>query len=332
MQIQFEANGPRCAVITRTGVLLHSFEHSMPQLDLVGDLGGALRHGAISSDGRWLAVGGLTRLGLWDLSQQAPPTMAVEAEHARAFFSPDASELFAFWTPGHARWRIQPGAAVGAPPTLTPLPTPKAGRIMSGQFTSNSLILGTDQGVLILPKSDVLAEGFQSDNLRDVPGEVSPNGTLLALRFLRAMPVYELNPWKKVQHLAFDVDLLAHTFTPKGDELVVANRTGVTFLDTDRWKAQRTMPITLDRNTRLIFAPDGRTFWLARDASTGALHDTKTFETLLPLPNGMTPLALSPDAHHLVVSVDGQRLQVWDLTEVWERFRELGVDWVKSGP
>ena len=41
----------------------------------------------------------------------------------------------------------------------------------------------------------------------------------------------------------------------------------------------------------------------------------------------MCPLALSPDGLRLAVSVDAQRLQVWDLAELHAHFRELGLDW-----
>jgi hypothetical protein len=41
----------------------------------------------------------------------------------------------------------------------------------------------------------------------------------------------------------------------------------------------------------------------------------------------MFPLAVSPDGKWLAVSVDGRRLQAWDLAWIGEQFRDLGVDW-----
>jgi hypothetical protein len=142
------------------------------------------------------------------------------------------------------------------------------------------------------------------------------------------MWIFQLSPWKTLGDAGrFDADLVAHRFTPQGDELAVASRTGVTFLDTDRWAPQRKFSAPLDRNARLLFTPNGRAFWLARDARTAALHDTHTFETLLPLPSGMTPLALSSDGQRVAVTVDAQRLQLLDLMVLHEQFRELGLDW-----
>ena len=327
MQMQFQADGPRCAVVTRTGVLLHSFEHSVPHRELTGDLGGSLRHGAFSPDGRWLAVGGLARLGVWDWTREAPAAMAVEAEHATPFFSPDGSELFAFWVENHARWRIKPGTGDTSPPDLAPLAAPNAKRVYSGHFVSDALVLGTGDGVLIVPGADIASKAGQLFEIGYTRGQVSANGLWLAARRTTTVQVYRLNQWEGARFLKFDSDLQAHAFAPDSSELAVASRTGVVFFDTNRWQPQRSLSAPLDRNTQLIFTPDGRAFWLARDARTAALHDTHTFETLLPLPSGMTPLALSPDGRHLAVSVDTRRVQVWDLAEVRERFRELGVDW-----
>jgi WD40 repeat protein len=122
-------------------------------------------------------------------------------------------------------------------------------------------------------------------------------------------------------------EVLTEAFTPRCDELAVATYTSITFLDTNRWEPQRRFPVSLDRIPQIIFTPDGRAFWLVHDARTAVLHDTRTFETLLRLPTGTLPLAISPDGRHLAVSVDARRVQVWDLADVRKRFRELGVFW-----
>jgi hypothetical protein len=43
----------------------------------------------------------------------------------------------------------------------------------------------------------------------------------------------------------------------------------------------------------------------------------------------MLPLALSADGQRVAVSVDAQRLQLWDLAEVRAQFRQLGLDWAE---
>jgi len=260
-----------------------------------------------------------------------PAVIVSEAEYAKPFFSPDGSELFAFWEQKLARWRIKAGAGTNSSlPALTPLPAPQTSRVYSGHFVSNSLVLGTVEGAQVLPAADVAAGAAERFGLGEMFGEVSANGLWIASRFSRFLCVYQLRPWQRVGDWAFDSESRAHVFTPRSDELAVASANGVTFLDTNRWAPTRSLLAPLDRNAQLIFTPDGRAFWLARDARNAALHDTKTFETLLPLPSGMIPLALSPDGRHLAVSVDSRRVQVWDLVEVRERLRELGLDWSEN--
>jgi hypothetical protein len=290
---------------------------------LIGDLGGGIRHGAFSPDGRWLAAGGLTRLGLWDLKGEAPAAVAVEAENAKPFFMPDGSELFAFWVQGHGRWRIAAGNDVRSPPKSTALPPLQAKRIYSGQFTSNSLVLGTGSGALIVPHTNLTAAGVQPGYVGYVTGEVSPDGKWFAGLKGNTLLTFRLNPWTRSHSDIFDADLLAHAFAPRGDELAVASRTGVTFLDTKRWKRQRHLPAPVQRYPQLIFNPDGRAFWLARDARVATLYDTQTFEPLVRLPVGLTPLALSPDGRYLAASVDARQLQLWDLVELRTRLEEL---------
>jgi hypothetical protein len=139
--------------------------------------------------------------------------------------------------------------------------------------------------------------------------------------------IYQLRPWNGMRFVAMDADVVAEAFTSRSDELAVCTFTSVSFLDSNRWEIQRRFPVSLDRNARIIFMPDDDSFWLVRDGRTAALHDTHTFETLLPLPVGTVPLAVSPDGYHLAVSVDGEHLQLWDVRDLRKQLGELGLDW-----
>jgi hypothetical protein len=189
--------------------------------------------------------------------------------------------------------------------------------------------LGTQNGVLAMPARDVASSPPRRLTRESIGGEVSPNGQWLAVRFRKLWEVRELNTWKHLAGKSVSAELVAHAFTPAGDELVFASMAGLTFLSTNDWKPRRHFALPLDHHAQLHFAPDGRTFWLTRDARTAALHDTRTFETLLQLPNGMTPLALGADGRHLAVSVDRHRVQVWDLAEARRQMRALGLDWAE---
>ena len=332
-QLQFDTEGLRGAVIDRTRVLIYSLERSVPCRELIGDLGGSLRQGAVSPDGRWLAVGGAQRLGLWDLSREGPAAVITEPKNATPFFSPDSSQLFAFWGDGFARWRITAGPDPAATPRLTALPIYKPGRISSAGFAAGSLVLGTLEGAIIVPGADLATGPGERFDFGYANGKISPNGSWGAFR--KDNPpfemVYRLKPWDGLKFIEADAEVFAEAFTPGSDELAVATETSVTFLDTHRWERQRRFPVLLGRHTELIFAADGEAFWLVHDAGSAALHDTRTFETLLPLPVGTIPLAVSPDGVHLAVSVDAWRVQLWNMVEVRKQLRELGLDWGREG-
>jgi hypothetical protein len=66
---------------------------------------------------------------------------------------------------------------------------------------------------------------------------------------------------------------------------------------------------------------------VAKDQRSAGLYDARTLEPLLLLPTGTLPLALSQNGRYLAASLDARYLQVWDLTEVRQKFRELGLDW-----
>jgi hypothetical protein len=73
--------------------------------------------------------------------------------------------------------------------------------------------------------------------------------------------------------------------------------------------------------------PDGRALWLLNNYQTAGLYERETLERILSLPNGMLPLALDRQGRYLAVSVDAQRLEVWDVQRLREEMREAGIDW-----
>ncbi len=327
-RMQLDATGQRCAVMTRTGALLHSLERSSSCRELAGDLGSSLRHAAFSPDGRWLAVGG-TRAGLWDLTRNEPVVVAFHAEDVTPIFSPDSSELLGFGGKGLGRQKIQVDhKSNGTPFTLSPLPAPEIGRIHSGQIVSNSLLLGTPAGLLSLSTTNLSSGRMQRFRTGDyVRGQVSSDGRWLAARMTKVILAYRLDPWTQLTNINFHTELVAHAFTPENEELAVADVNGVTFLDTANWTAKRHLAVPLERNTQLFFTPDGRGFWLGSDAGEAGFYDRRTLALLLPLPRGTTPMALSADGRLLAVNVDARRVQVWDLRETGKQLQSLGLDW-----
>jgi len=154
---------------------------------------------------------------------------------------------------------------------------------------------------------------------------VSPDGRWLAIYrpYSTSLYVYELPELQRVAKLSHPSSIGHFQFSPLGDEVVVASRRGVEFWSTVNWERTR----TLTNFSRMLYAPDGRTAWCTRNLRTAGLYDTRTMRSLLPLPTGLLPMALSPDGRRLAVSVDMRRLQVLDVTSLRTELAKLGLDW-----
>lgn len=97
----------------------------------------------------------------------------------------------------------------------------------------------------------------------------------------------------------------------------------VRFWRTLDWRELR----EVDHCHDLLFCPGQPWVWLTRDYSEAGLYDLRTMALLVPLPTGWLPLALSQDGRRLAVSIDAQRVQVWDLERLRDEIRALGLDW-----
>jgi hypothetical protein len=295
--------------------------------ELDAELAGSARNGVFSPNGRWLAIsGGYNGFAIWDLNADAPALRLRQPDITMPFFSPDSQELYATWQYGIARWRLP--EANGTTARLEPLPVYQPRLILTGGFSGDTLVLGTSPGTLLLPKDAIASGPGTLYKTGTSPSEVSPDGRWISIRKVPpCINIYRVEPWEGMRFVEMEADIVQQAFTPKSDELAVCTTASVNFLDTNRWEIQRRFPVSLDSTARIIFMPEGDSFWLVRDGRTAALHDARTFATLLPLPTGTLPLAVSPDGHHLAVSVDGERLQLWDLTEMRKQLGELGLDW-----
>jgi hypothetical protein len=157
---------------------------------------------------------------------------------------------------------------------------------------------------------------------------VSPDGRWLGIyrSFGTSLYIYRLPNMEPAARLSHPASIAEFQFSPRGDELAIcSDRTAglIEFWSTATWERTRRLP----GFGRILYTPDARGLWLTKDARTAGLYDAGTIEPLLLLPTGMLPLALSADARHLTVSVDAHRLQVWDMAEVRNRLRDLGLDW-----
>ncbi len=322
---QFRADGQELAVVTQAGVQLHAFELPAAQREFAEDLGVAVRHAAFSPDSRWLAASGQQRLGVWDWAGRSSGALADEGAKARLYFTPDGDELFGSRDEGCFRWRITPASNAVTHPRLERLALSKPEGFTSLCLASNSIVFTGSRGSQLVDRDDLGAGQDRWARTSEGLNRVSPDGRWLAIYrpFTPFLYLYRLPGLERVAKLTNRVHIASIGFSPGAGELAVASNQGVEFWSTKTWERTR----ELTNFTGIVLAPDARAWWLTKDFSTAGLYDAHTLEPLLLLPTGMLPLALNPDGRKLAVSVDARRLQVWDLDELRERLRELGLDW-----
>jgi WD40 repeat protein len=188
----------------------------------------------------------------------------------------------------------------------------------------------TTNGTRILERNELERETGAPKWAPTITGisSVSPDGRWLGIyrSFDTALHIYQLPDLKPAIKLTLPASFGTVQFSPLSNELAIGSMRPVThvkFWSTTAWEPTR----TLMNFGRLLYTPDGRGLWLSKDQRTAGLYDAQTFKPLLLLPTGTLPLAVSPDGRHLAVSVDGQRLQLWNLGAVREEFGRLGLDW-----
>jgi WD40 repeat protein/predicted Ser/Thr protein kinase len=349
--LHFRADGGECAIKTETGgqLQLHAFEKPSGYRELPVNLGTRLRHAKFSPDGRWLAVSSEKGAAIWDLVNGGPATRIDEAFDAHFSFTADASsdgqqaaalpnqELFGSRTTGKPdcfRWQITRGTNAEAPPGVESLPINKPEGFTFLCVISNSLVMTGVKGsqlVAIPMNIDDRPQPLQPQPDRWLPTSpgtsgVSADGRWLGIRrpFSNTLYVYRLPSLEPAATLTHPFSLGGFEFSPAGTEIAIySSRAGVQFWSVDTWECTRTLTNFID----ILFAPDGRGLWLSRDFRRAGLYDARTLHPLLPLPDGMLALALSADGRHLAVTVDGRRLQVWDIAGVRSQLRTLGLDW-----
>jgi WD40 repeat protein len=324
---QFHSDGRACAVQTRTEVRLHAFEQPAGHRDFAEDLGGHASRAAFSPDGRWLAASGMRQLAVWDLQVNGPAALAEEAGDTHLAFSA-TGELFAARRGAAFRWKVAPATNESLPPRLTRLPFAAPGDVIYLALATNGVVLTSQRGSRLVGFDQLKSGGQPWVRTADGPNGLSADGRWLGVfrSYTPHLYVYQMPEMTRVAKLTQAGNIANFQFSPAGDELAVCTRAGVEFWSTADWR--RTRARTNFTDFRQFFhAPDGRTCWMATDHRSGGLYRTDTLEPLLPLPHGMAPLAISPDGRQFAVSVDEQRLRVWNLAEVRRQLRELGMDW-----
>jgi WD40 repeat protein len=329
----FRADGRACALLTPRGLQFHTFEPPTAHRRFAEDLGARLWDAAFSPDGRWLAASADKRVGVWDLTANAPGALVGGGAELRLFWSPNGDELLGSSREEDCfRWRFHAATNRWALPTLERVEFPRPEGFVSFHLWSNHVVWTGSRGARITRLDET--GPHDGDWMNTVQGftDISPDGRWLAVArgYANVLHVYGLPDMLPVARLTNEVYIAGFSFSPVHAELAVASRGRLEFWNTETWERTRAVTNFLGiPYIGMLYQPDGRTVWLVKDTRTAGLYDLRSLEPILFLPTGMVPLALSPDGNQLAVSVDAQRLALWDLEALRRHFRDLGVDWAE---
>jgi WD40 repeat protein len=321
---QFRSDGQKCALVSSSKIELFSFVRPK-QRQFSEDLGLRLRHATFSPDGRWLAAASDQCLGLWDLTGSGPGVLLPQTTEARSAFTEDGKEFFASSANRASHWRLAPAPNSKSPPLLQPVPLPVPNGFTSLALVSNVVVITGDTGSGVADVQNVGTAELRLFHTSPGINGISPDGRWLGIYrpFDYSLYVYALPGMAQVAILTNQTSIGDFAFSPAGNEIAVSSRRGVEFWSTNTWTRTR----VLTNFTSILFSPTSSTCWLTSDFRTAGLYRAATLEPLLPLPLGTLPLGLSPDGRHLVVSVDMRLLQLWDLEDIRDQLRDLGLDW-----
>jgi WD40 repeat protein len=333
----WSANGLRCAVAHPEG-LLQFFTFERPNhRSLTGNAGSALYGGQFSLDGRWLVVRDDWQFYVWDLSGSAPATLVPTPAPPKTtvFFSPDSLELFVAVPEetsqrGHlSRWRLSPGTSANAPPQLERLPVAFPNGLARAATAVNELVMTSAEGVHFIALTNLGSGKGRITNVPTGPCFVSPDARWLAMTYGYSpmVTVYRLPAMEEVARLQTSNLVGSVTFSPASDEMLVLNRSGAEWFDTATWQCTRRQPGRPVSGSYAFYTPDDNGIWMVTHFRNAALRDRRTLEPLLPLPNNVLPLALSPDGRQLAVSVESRHVQVWDIPALRGELTKLGLNW-----
>jgi hypothetical protein len=221
------------------------------------------------------------------------------------------------------------GTDARTPPRIESLPVKFPQGITRAVVVSNQVVMTSTESVHVVARTNVASGQGRVAPIPPGTGCVAPDGRWLAMVYgwSPTVGIYRLPEVAELARLETGNFVMFVAFSPSADELLVINRNGTEWFDTTTWQRTRQQAGAPVSGSYAFYTPDGRGVWMVTHFRNASLLDRRTLDPILPLPNDVLPLALSPDGRHLAASVEGRRVELWDFGALRRELANLGLGW-----
>jgi eukaryotic-like serine/threonine-protein kinase len=293
--------------------------------------------GDIHPRGRLLAHGTSRGIRLWDLSTETSLAFLAVSQVTDVKFDRQGTALFTSGPSGLYRWSVKIEAnrlRIGPPQKL-----PVNGRLERMELARDSRSIAVadwSSGGRVLDPENIAAGVTSFDHPGAIWAVISPGGEWVATSARGAAGVKVWN----ARTGAFLADLpcggtdVALTFSPDGRWLVTSGGAEVVLWTVGAWEPVRRIICEPFAGGAVAFSCDGAVMAITRSRSVVRLVDPSDGRLLAdleaPEADAMNWMGFTPDGDKLVVSATSATTAnawVWDLGQLRDRLREIGLNW-----